>query len=80
MIELGSIVQLIELGLGLEASNRPFIWVIREGNQLHELEKWIKEEEFFHLSLHFEVARSVCLKLMKWMECSYIIPPTLFVH
>lgn len=48
---LGSIcnlttVQLIELGLALEASNRPFIWVIREGSQLQELEKWIKEEEF----------------------------------
>ncbi|XP_004497577.1 UDP-glycosyltransferase 73C3-like [Cicer arietinum] len=44
---LGSIcnlttLQLIELGLGLEACNRPFIWVIREGNLLEELENWIK--------------------------------------
>lgn len=39
-------LQLIELGLALEASKRPFIWVIREGNQLGELEKWIKEEGF----------------------------------
>ncbi|XP_027365711.1 UDP-glycosyltransferase 73C2-like [Abrus precatorius] len=38
--------QLIELGLALEASNRPFIWVIREGSELEALEKWIKEEGF----------------------------------
>ena len=38
-------LQLIELGLALEASKRPFIWVIREGNQLGELEKWIKEQK-----------------------------------
>ena len=37
---------MIELGLALEASERPFIWVIREGNQLEALEKWIKEEGF----------------------------------
>jgi UDP-glucosyl transferase 73C len=38
--------QLIQLGLGLEASNRPFIWVIREGYKSDELEKWISEERF----------------------------------
>ncbi|CAJ1968843.1 unnamed protein product [Sphenostylis stenocarpa] len=38
--------QLIELGLALEVSNRPFIWVIREGSQLEPVEKWIKEEGF----------------------------------
>jgi len=38
------------------------------------------EELFFHLFLHFEVARSVWLKLMMWTECSYIIPPILFVY
>ncbi|KAK7396607.1 hypothetical protein VNO78_17733 [Psophocarpus tetragonolobus] len=38
--------QLIELGLALEASQRPFIWVIREGSYSEELEKWIKEYGF----------------------------------
>lgn len=35
--------QLIELGLGLEASNKPFIWSIRKGNLTEELLKWVEE-------------------------------------
>ncbi|KAG7943659.1 hypothetical protein I3843_15G052900 [Carya illinoinensis] len=39
-------LQLIELGLGLEACNRPFLWVIRGDNGKEELEKWILEDGF----------------------------------
>ncbi|XP_052174888.1 UDP-glycosyltransferase 73C3-like [Diospyros lotus] len=40
--------QLIELGLGLEASNHPFIWAMRSsgGEKSQELEKWMIEEVF----------------------------------
>ena len=38
--------QLIELGLALEASEKPFIWVIREGSPSAGLEKWIEENGF----------------------------------
>ncbi|KAF7818690.1 UDP-glycosyltransferase 73C6-like [Senna tora] len=48
---LGSICNLtsshlIQLGLALEASNRPFIWVLREGSELEDLKTWIKEDGF----------------------------------
>ncbi|XWS43523.1 hypothetical protein CRYUN_Cryun16bG0111200 [Craigia yunnanensis] len=39
-------MQLIELALGLGASNMPFILVIREGYKSNELRKWLSEEEF----------------------------------
>ncbi|KAF4403312.1 hypothetical protein G4B88_007958 [Cannabis sativa] len=43
-----TLAQLIELGLGLEASDKPFIWVVRESktNRYEELENWFKEYEF----------------------------------
>ncbi|CAA0830342.1 UDP-glycosyltransferase 73C1 [Striga hermonthica] len=36
--------QLVELGLGLEASNRPFVWVVRSAPG--EFETWLREERF----------------------------------
>jgi len=41
-----TLLQLIELGLALEATKIPFIWVLREGNELEELKKWIEESGF----------------------------------
>lgn len=36
--------QTIQIGLGLESTNRPFIWCIR--NKTNELEKWFSEQGF----------------------------------
>ncbi|GMJ02954.1 don-glucosyltransferase 1, UDP-GLUCOSYL TRANSFERASE 73C5 [Hibiscus trionum] len=39
--------EVIELGLGLEASNKAFIWVLRENNTIsNQVEKWMKEDGF----------------------------------
>jgi UDP-glucosyl transferase 73C len=38
--------QLIEFGLGLEATNRPFIWVVRKAYRWREVEKWLLEDGF----------------------------------
>ncbi|KAF9599005.1 hypothetical protein IFM89_033350 [Coptis chinensis] len=48
---LGSLCRLVpaqfmEIGLGLEASQCSFIWVIKSGERYKELEKWLSDEKF----------------------------------
>ncbi|XVF76342.1 hypothetical protein PTKIN_Ptkin13bG0258800 [Pterospermum kingtungense] len=38
--------QLIEIAMALEASNRPFIWVLREGYKREGMEKWLEKEGY----------------------------------
>ncbi|TVU42924.1 hypothetical protein EJB05_09349, partial [Eragrostis curvula] len=40
-----SLPQLVEVAHGLEATNRPFIWVVKPGN-LDEFERWLAEDGF----------------------------------
>ncbi|KAG1335547.1 UDP-glycosyltransferase 73E1 [Cocos nucifera] len=47
-VSFGSLVrtrplQLIEIGCGLEASNQPFIWVIKDVERTSEVDKWLSE-------------------------------------
>jgi len=35
--------QLVELGLGLEASKKPFVWVIKAGDKFPQVEEWLAE-------------------------------------
>ncbi|XP_019259366.1 PREDICTED: anthocyanidin 3-O-glucosyltransferase 4-like [Nicotiana attenuata] len=41
-----SFLQIKEIGLGLESSNVPFIWIIRGLNVSSEVEKWLSDENF----------------------------------
>ncbi|KAI7996861.1 UDP-glycosyltransferase 73C3 [Camellia lanceoleosa] len=41
-----SLRQLIEIGLGLEASQHPFVWVIRGRSEAEKIAKWVEEDGF----------------------------------
>ncbi|KAL3536206.1 hypothetical protein ACH5RR_004667 [Cinchona calisaya] len=41
-----SLMQLTEIGFGLEASGCPFIWIIRELDYSADVDKWLKENKF----------------------------------
>ncbi|KAJ3682556.1 hypothetical protein LUZ60_015129 [Juncus effusus] len=42
----GVSLQLVEIRLGLEASQKPFIWVVKQGDKTSEFEQWLLEEKF----------------------------------
>ncbi|KAJ4771619.1 Glycosyltransferase [Rhynchospora pubera] len=39
-------LQVMEIGLGLETSRKPFIWVLKAGDKMAEIEQWLIEEKF----------------------------------
>nr|XP_016453774.1 PREDICTED: UDP-glycosyltransferase 73C6-like [Nicotiana tabacum] len=41
-----SFLQIKEIGLGLESSNVPFVWIIRGLNVSSEVKKWLSDENF----------------------------------
>ncbi|KAL3515839.1 hypothetical protein ACH5RR_022741 [Cinchona calisaya] len=41
-----SCMQLAEIGLGLESSGRPFIWIIRESDYSPDVDRWLKDNKF----------------------------------
>ncbi|KAJ4780337.1 Glycosyltransferase [Rhynchospora pubera] len=50
-VNFGSLVnivplQVMEIGLGLETSRKPFIWVLKAGDKMAEIEQWLIEEKF----------------------------------
>ncbi|KAJ4780336.1 Glycosyltransferase [Rhynchospora pubera] len=39
-------LQVMEIGLGLEASKKPFLWVLKATDKMSEIEQWLIEQKF----------------------------------
>ncbi|KZV15226.1 hypothetical protein F511_28575 [Dorcoceras hygrometricum] len=55
-----SAAQFVELALGLEASNHPFILVVNSGSETEEIDEWISDQGFE------ERTRDQCLLIRGW--------------